>query len=92
MKWIANQSEHDSHMSIFKQCFKFIFFIVKTLSISDIIFDVLYVLVTRHFLNMRYFQAQQLTTMFCLQRSVSHINNCDWVFIALGPYMYLVCL
>ena len=45
------------------------------MSTSDIIVDVAYVLETRHFLNMRYFQTQQLTTMFCVQRSVSHINN-----------------
>ena len=63
---------------------------MKTLSISDIIFDVSYILATRHFLNMRYFQTQQLTTMFCAQRSVSHMNTFDWVFITLG--LDLVCL
>ena len=50
-----------------------IFLLMNTLSISDIIVDVLYVLVTCHFLNMRYLQTQQLTTMFRVQRSVSHI-------------------
>ena len=63
---------------------------MKMLSISDIIFDVSYVFKMRHFLYMRYFQTQQLTTMFSVQRSVSHINNCHRVFIALG--LYLVCL
>ena len=49
------------------------------MSTSDIIVDVAYVLETRHFLNMRYFQTQQLTTMFCVQRSVSNTDTFDWV-------------
>ena len=83
IKLFANPE--NPQVSFFKQCFK-----MKTLSISDIIFDVSYILATRHFLNMRYFQTQQLTTMFCAQRSVSHMNTFDWVFITLG--LDLVCL
>ena len=46
----------------------------QKMSISDVIFDVLYVFETRHFLNMKDFQTQALTTMFCAQRSVNLIN------------------
>ena len=87
MENVFDAFEYDPHMSLFKQRFQKQTKNLKTLSISDVVLRFVVRFRDESLINMRYFQTQGLATLFCSQHNESHINNVDWVFIALGLFL-----